>query len=202
MRYILLQVTFFILLVSCNKTDEATIIQDKEAYSIINEFLLDSLNTIDLFAIETIEFWNLNLNPNGPPKGAPYYISFNDRLFDGLMKANIIDSCAKKVIIKELSHSKKFKWDSSKIKLRCFSLKDIDQPKKGLVNKGPWDKIGQKYNSRQFLILSIPIYINKNTVLLSVNRMCNGLCGNGKIQVLSKVNNKWSIIYETFTWIS
>jgi len=203
MRKILHILVLLILLISCREPDKPKMIQESESYSFINDFLIDSIKTVDLFAIETIRFWNLNLHPNGPPQGAPYYISFDNKLFDSLLKYDIIKPSDIESIISQISQKEEFVWDSSKINLRTFSLKYIDNLKTGNSTDGPWDKIHKTYLSRQFIILSRPIFINgPDTILISVNRMCNGLCGNGQFVVIKKVKNKWTIIYNTFTWTS
>lgn len=195
----IIPLTVFIL--SCKQTTNYITIQEEAPYSLINDFIIDSLYKTNLLAFETIKFWNSDLHSCGPPNTI-FYCSYGHSLFDTLIKSNIIDSLDRSRISDQMSLKDQLVWDTKRVRINTFSIYLLDQ----LIQKNSefdaFDYISRKYHTRNYLFLSNPIFLNDNDILLAVSYICGGLCGHGEIYVFSKRSGKWTILYKHWNWMS
>jgi len=204
MKKILLIMTLVILIISCQESKILDDNQETQVYSLINDFIVDSIYHPGLISIETMKFLN---NVEDIPKPIPIeeFYEFNNLLFDTLFKVNIIDSSDLISIKKQFSQTNQFLWDPSRLKTRTFSTVDFDKKiKNGEIPKmQAFDYLKQNYNTRSFIKFSIPIFLKeKQLIIISVAFHCGRTCGEGADYVFKKINGKWTILYKEINWIS
>jgi len=176
-------------------------INEEDAYGLINDFILDSLYKTNLLAIEAMQFFNEDLD-TGVVYNIQKLCSYDCTLFQELIKLNIIDSLDQKPISELISKKEQLEWDSVRIKIKTFSYYQLEELLKSNPDFGPYEYTKKAYNTNNFLILSNPIFLNDNTILIAVSFFCEGLCGHGKIYVFGKKNGKWTILYDDLRWFS
>jgi hypothetical protein len=180
---------------------QSVLINEEIAYTLINDFVLDSLYQTNLMAIEAIQFYNTKVDTN-IVYNLGKYCSYDSTLFKELLKLDIIDSLEISSISVKLSNRELVQFDSTRLRIKTFSFNKLE----GLLEKNedfdPFEYTKKAYNTTSFLILSNPIFFDNHTILLGVSYFCDGLDGYGKIYVFRKQDNKWKILYWDFTWIS
>jgi hypothetical protein len=173
----------------------------ENVYDLINDFILDSLYKTSLFAFEAMSYYN-----TGTDREIPYelgrYCSYDSTLFQELIKLKIIDSRDRDSILTELIKKERIIWDTTKIKIQTFSFYQLDNLVKNNPGYDPYGYTRKEYNSRNFLLLSYPVFLNENAILLGGSFFCDGLCGHGEIYVFCKKNGKWTILFSHWTWMS
>ena len=214
MKLILSLILILTLLSGCkystpNKpTDEKPIasvsvrtIHEENAYALINDFILDSLYKTKLLAIEAMQFYNKELDTS-VVYNFGRFCSYNSSLFQELIKLNIIDSLDLKPISELISKNEQFEWDSTRVKIKTFSYYQLEELVKNNLDFDPYEYTKKVYNTNNFLILTYPIFLNDNAILVAGSFFCGGLCGHGEIYVFGMKNGKWTILYEDWRWIS
>ncbi len=171
------------------------------AYTLINDFVLDSLYQTNLLAIEAMQFYNTKLDTN-IIYNFGRYCSYDSTLFQELLKLNIIDSLDIGSISEKISNKVRLEWDSTRLRIETFSFNNLEELLQKNKDFDPYNYTKKVYNTTNFLILSNPIFLDNHTILMGGSYFSDGLDGYGKIYVFSKQNGKWKILYWDFTWIS
>ena len=144
MKITLVIILIQLLTLSCNYSTQNTSTKDKAvdsqsekineeiAYTLINNFILDSLYQTNLLAIEAMKFYNTKVDTN-IIYDFGRYCSYDSTLFQELFKLNIIDSKAEEyakqiseiliisiekcgLLRTEMTIAKElFKWDSQNV---------------------------------------------------------------------------------------
>ena len=214
MKIIIALIPILILVSSCNystpkkPTDEKALasvsvrtIHEETAYALINDFILDSLYKTNLLAIEAMQFYNTELDTS-IVYDFGRFCSYDSTLFQELIKLNIIDSLDLKSISTLISKKEQLEWDSTRVRVKTFSFYQLEELVRNNLDFDPYEYTKNVYNTSNFLILSYPIFLNDNAILVAGSFFCEGLCGHGEIYVFSMKNGKWAILYEDWRWIS
>jgi hypothetical protein len=171
------------------------------AYTLINNLVLDSLYQTKLLAIEAMQFYNTKRDTD-IIYNFGRYCSYDSSIFQELLKLNIIDSSDIGSISEKISNKARLEWDSTRLRIKTFSFYNLEELLQKNKDLNPYEYTKQAYNTTNFLILSKPIFLDNNTILMGSSYFSDGLDGYGKIYVFSKQNGKWKILYWDFTWIS
>jgi len=213
MKITLVIILIQLLTLSCNYSTQNTSTKDKAvdsqsekineeiAYTLINNFILDSLYQTNLLAIEAMKFYNTKVDTN-IIYDFGRYCSYDSTLFQELFKLNIIDSLDIRSISAKLSNKENLEWDSTRLRTKTFSFYNLEELVQKNKNIDPYEYTKKAYNTTNFLILSNPIFLNDHIILMGASYFSNGLDGYGKIYVFSQQNGKWRTLYWDFTWIS
>lgn len=70
------------------------------------------------------------------------------------------------------------------------------------TNKEMIEKMKKEPCSGHFQFTLPILNKNLNKAFVTGSFLCNGLCGEGWINVLEKVNGKWKIIFQRSVWVS
>jgi hypothetical protein len=214
MKIAILIIPILVIISSCNysKSNKTTdkkaltstsdkIIHEENVYALINDFILDSLYKTNLLAVEAMRFYNTKLDTN-IVYNLGRYCSYDNTLFQELIKLNIIDSLALKSIPEQISRKEQLEWDSTRVRIKTFSFYNLEELVQKNKDFDPYEYTKKVYNTTSFLILSYPIFLDNNTILIGGSYFCDGLCGYGKIYVFSMQKGKWKVLYWDFNWIS
>ena len=177
------------------------LIQGDNVYSLINDFILDSLYRTNLLAIEAMHFYDTERDTN-VVYDFGRYCSYDSTLFQELINLNIIDSLDIKSISVLISQKEQLEWDSTRVKIKTFSFYQLEELVKKSIDFNPYEYTKKVYNTSNFLILSFPIFLNENTILVAGSFFCEGLCGHGEVYVFEMKNGKWTTLYKDWRWIS
>lgn len=203
MKKIILIFLILILIVNCKESRILNENQESLTYSLINDFLLDSLHSADIIAREVMVFKHESENSDDPPPPPGLDFYYSDGLFLELIESKIIDSSDLKSFQKQMITKKQFILNPVKLKIKTLSIDSLDR----YISKNPdidfWEYFRKKYNSRSILIISLPLFsIDENTILITVNVHCGRLCGGGNIYVFKKIKGKWTTVFSENKWIS
>jgi len=197
------EIMLLLILISFTYCKEPRILNDNQeiqTYSLINDFILDSLYKVNIISREVMMFED-SANPISPPET---YCSYSSELFMELMESKIIDSTDLKLFKAQLSSKSRFLLNPNKLHIKTFSR---DSLYKVTLNRNSkidlWEYFRKKYNSNSYLIISLPLFSkDNNTLLVTVHFHCGGDCGVGVVYVFKNINGKWKIVYSIKEWIS
>ncbi len=102
------------------------LIQGDNVYSLINDFILDSLYRTHLLAIEAMHFYDTERDTN-VVYDFGRYCSYDSTLFQELINLNIIDSLDIKSISVLISQKEQLEWDSTRVKIKTFSFYQLEE---------------------------------------------------------------------------
>jgi hypothetical protein len=201
MKIALLLISILILFSSCKDTFKQNKIQEVQVYSLINDYITDSLYHTNLIAEEATKFWNMDVDTIGPPRGPECYCTYDNSLLDTLSK--FVDKNDLVHFKTQMIGNKPSLWDSSKLEMKVFSREQTDQFYQKDHGFMIYDYLKEKYKTGGFIILSTPIFsLDKNVILISVSIFPGGAGGHGEIFLFKRLNNNWIILYREKTWIS
>jgi hypothetical protein len=196
-------ILILILIASCKKSRILNENQELQIYSLINNYLLDSLHSVDIMAREVMVFKHGNENFEDPPPPPGHDFDYSDGLFTELIESKIIDSSDLKSFQEQMIPRKQFILNPLKLKIKTFSIDSLDTYFSKNQDLDIWGYFRKKYNSRSMLIISLPLFSkDENSILVSVNIHCGGLCGGGYIYVFKKINGKWTTVFSKNSWVS
>jgi hypothetical protein len=204
-------ISIIFLLISCKETREFPVTnkefkfiglgQENEIYSLINDFVLDSLFKNAVVTVETMSFCHASDNDSNDVMPPGFFYCYNQILLDTLMNAMIIDSIDLKFFIRQMDQVNKLKWDSKKLRVKMVSRDTLYQM--SLRRQDIFQFVTKNYHARGFLVFSTPLFSKNNKVIvMSIAYFCGSLCGGGIIYAFKKVDNKWYILYSNQEWIS
>jgi hypothetical protein len=177
------------------------IINAEIAYTLINDFVLDSVYQTNLLAIEAMQFYNTQRDTD-IIYDVGRYCSYDSTLFQELLKLTIIDSLDIGSISEKISKKARLEWDSTRLRIKTFSFYNLEELSQKNKDFNPYDYTRKTYNTTNFLTLSNPIILDNHTILMGGSYFSDGLGDYGKIYVFSNQDGKWKILYWDFTWIS
>lgn len=202
-RKLILGLLISLIVSSCKKQLIFNVDQDKLFYSLINDFVIDSLYKTDLISREVMVFQIDNNDQDAPPPPPGVFCSYSDQTFKDLLDSSLVDTIDVRLFREQMLQRGKFLLDNNKIKIRTFSRDSLIQALSKDKTIKFWDYIRNKYQAKNFMIISLPLFSkDNNTILITVNYMCGGLCGEGVVYVFKKVKGKWNICYSNREWIS
>jgi len=200
---IILGLLILLSVCSCKKRLILTNDQNKQLYSLINDCIVDSLYKTDLISMDVMLFNNDNKNQDSPPPPPGVFCSYSEQLFKDLIDSNFIDTVDLRLFKKQMLQNGQFHLDKSQIKIRTFSRDSLIEVLSKDKTIKFWDYFRKKYQAKNFMIISLPLFSkDNNTILMSIDFMCGGLCGEGVVYVFKRINGKWIVIYSNREWIS
>ena len=203
MKKIPLIFLILILVAYCKESRILTEKQESLTYSLINDFLVDSLDKPDIIAREVMTFKQKSVDSEDPPPPPGFSFSYSEGLFKELIESKIIDSLDLKSFHEQMIPREQFVLNPGKLKIKTLSIDSLNNYFSKNRDIDIWEYFRKKYNSRSMLIISLPLFsIDENTILISVNILCGGLCGGGYIYVFKKLNGKWTTVFSKNSWIS
>lgn len=118
-----------------------------------------------------------------------YRISFNELLHYGIVDS--INRSSDSLFLSFLNDSKRnIEIDSNIVKSVKFATTEIIQKSSDEQYFG-------------YLEFTLPILNKQKTkAYVQTNFKCSGLCGEGKLYILEKINNRWTIKLVKITWVS
>lgn len=177
--------------------------QEEQVYSLINDFIIDSIEKPDLVSIEAMPFCDTTYDENNPPPPPGHFYCYSQTLFDTLLKAQIIDSLDLAFIIKQKKQLKQLFWNPDSIKTRVINTHELLELYKTNKLFDIYDYIYEKYSARNFIKLSTPLFSRDgNVIIISIASFCGWTCGGGIIYVFKLNNGSWEIQYSKQLWIS
>ena len=118
-----------------------------------------------------------------------------------VFKDTAFSSFDKEFFRKQIKQHRNFKWNNKIAKNRqVISERKIS---KIFKDKQKWWKHFQKKYGSSYHCFSVPIFTcDKQTVIIYRSTHCGPLCGDGSIDVFTKVNGKWTFKKDYGFWIS
>lgn len=169
-------------------------ISDEETYEVIN-YILKSEH---IFGKST--YWKINViteDPNIKTHAEYFTEDFLRKNYKKYFSKKSIKS-----IVQQFTNSDQFLLDRNYVfDLRIIHLTDLidDKSRKSSM----YDFLKNKYNSDGLIYVSKPLFSeDKKMVIINYGYYCGHLCGHGKIVILKKTKERWTLEKEIAEFIN
>jgi hypothetical protein len=208
---IIFLIPLFLSLTSCHNQETSYEKSQKEFYLVVN-YLIDSVLT-DISAISSLTMPIIKpfqipaekiVDSVNQPDPAPFgVIQYNWLSIYPLALRRNLNKTEVDFMYQAIDSSKIEIIDSSKVKIPVLTKAIfLELFQDSGINVG-YQRIKKRYGTSCYVSVSTPIFNSNFTkVIISIDKFCGPLWGNGYEFVLEKKKGIWTIVDKSITWIS
>jgi hypothetical protein len=183
----------------------------REFYSVLNSLIQFRFTNLAVVVKETMpvykniygEYYDSLNFENPPPPPPPGIISYDKSSFEAYIFRKFIDSVDAVYMYNSIDSSIFFELDSTKLIIPVIDAKSLSSLFDSSDRYKGYEKLDKIYGKHCYIVVSTPIFNSNYTkVIISIDRLCGPLSGQGHEFILEKRNGKWYILSDGGTWVS